>query len=513
MEFWIKAAQLILSLSILVVLHEFGHYIPARLFKTRVEKFYLFFNYKFSLFKKKIGETEWGIGWIPLGGYVKIAGMIDESMDKEQMKQPAQPWEFRSKPAWQRLIIMTGGVIVNLILGMVIYILILFAWGEDRVDVNKLDNGMAVHPYMEQFGVKSGDVVLEIGGEKVYSPQDVTRGIMVRGAQDMKIKHQDGSTETIKLPEDIDYKVFQKTGGAGLFDFRMTNKTVFKLAVSEVVSPNAPFKSGQLIEKIDGKPVSKIDILDPAFRKKGHSVTFSNGEGEKSTVKLNQKQFQLLLWAAPAFSAGMLPGDEVIGANGKDIAFYDEMSREFYKGSGKRIDVVVKRNGKPETLEVRITKDGKVGFAQNPKDKVKYVDKDARYHVDYGFGESFGAGITQGYWTLHDYVAQMKYVFTKKGATGVGGFGAIGGLFSSTWDWHVFWERTALISIILAFMNILPIPALDGGHVVFLLYEMITGREAPEKVLEIAQYIGFFLIIGLVLYANGNDIYRWLTGG
>lgn len=510
MEFWIKAAQLILSLSILVVLHEFGHYIPARLFKTRVEKFYLFFNYKFSLFKKKIGDTEWGIGWIPLGGYVKIAGMIDESMDKEQMKQEPQPWEFRSKPAWQRLIIMTGGVIVNLLLGMIIYAMVLFAWGENRIDVNKLDHGMAVHPYMEKYGVQSGDNVIEVNGEKMYSPQDVTEHIMLRGGRDLKVKHQDGTTSTVKLPEDVDYKIFQSMGGQGLFELRARNKTVFKLAVSEEIKTDK-FETGYLIDKVDGKSVSKIDILNSEFRKKGHKVTFTN-EDETYTKSLSAKEFHILLWAAPAFSAGMIPGDEVVAVNGKDVEFYDEMSNAFYKASNKRVPLKVDRNGEIVQLKTRVTEDGKVGFAQDPDAEADIADMDAAYHVDYSFGASFGAGISKGYRTLSNYVSQMKFLFTKKGASQIGGFGAIGSLFSPTWDWHSFWLNTALISIILAFMNILPIPALDGGHVVFLIYEMITGKEAPEKVLEIAQYIGFFLIIGLVLYANGNDIIRAIFG-
>ena len=219
MDFWIKAAQLILSLSLLVVLHEFGHYLPARIFKTRVEKFYLFFNWKFSLFKKKIGETEWGIGWIPLGGYVKISGMIDESMDKEQMSQPAQPWEFRSKPAWQRLIIMIGGVVVNLILGMVIYIFIVFNYGEEQVASEDLKLGMAIHPYLEQYGLQSGDNILEIDGEKVMHYNDIARGLIIRGQKTIGVQHANGSMEEIVLPEDIDYKLFE-SGATHVADLR-----------------------------------------------------------------------------------------------------------------------------------------------------------------------------------------------------------------------------------------------------------------------------------------------------
>jgi len=506
MEFWIKAAQLLLSLSILVVLHEFGHYIPARLFKTRVEKFYLFFNYKFSLFKKKIGETEWGIGWIPLGGYVKIAGMIDESMDKDQMKEPAKPWEFRSKPAWQRLIIMTGGVIVNLILGMFIYICILFAWGQDKVDVNKLDHGMAVHPFMERYGLESGDNVLAVNGEKVYSPQDVTKQIMVRGGRDLKVKHQDGSIETIKLPEQADYQIFKTSGGAGMFNMRSTDRTVAKLSVSQNIK-NKKFKGGWIIKKIDGKHLNYADITNNSFRKKGHKVTFYTGESYE-TISLNAKEFRLLLWAAPALSAGIHVGDEIVSVAGTDVSYFDEVQNLCYKNSGKYTEFVVERGGQLVSLRSRVTKDARVGIQRGSGIK-SLVDKSALYHEDFSFGESIGAGISQGYWTLHDYVAQMKFIFTEKGASSLGGFGAIGNLFAPTWDWQIFWERTALISIILAFMNILPIPALDGGHVVFLLYEMITGREAPEKVLEIAQYVGLVIILGLVIYANGNDIFRY----
>lgn len=509
MEFWIKAAQLILSLSILVVLHEFGHYIPARLFKTRVEKFYLFFNYKFSLFKKKIGETEWGIGWIPLGGYVKIAGMIDESMDKEQMKQPAKPWEFRSKPAWQRLIIMTGGVIVNLILGMVIYVFILFAWGDEKMDLSKMEQGMAVHPYLEQYGVFSGDLITAINGEPVEHTGEVGRDILVRGGRELTVKQQNGITKVITLPEEIDYKAFSILGENPLVHLRHKNTTIDVIAVSEKVQ-NAPFRSQEVIHSVDGKKLTEIDTQDEAFRSAGHVVTFITSEGKKEKRKLSEKEFKLLLWVAPAFGAGLQKGDKLIKVGDRDVVYFDDLSSALFNNKGKHIALAVERNGEQVDLTARVTKDGKLGFLTTGEND--YEDKDCLYHVDYGFGESWGAGITKGYWTLHDYVAQMKFIFTKKGAGSLGGFGAIGGLFAPEWDWHVFWERTALISIILAFMNILPIPALDGGHVVFLLYEMITGREAPEKVLEVAQYIGIVLILGLVLYANGNDLYRWLVG-
>lgn len=509
MEFWIKAAQLILSLSILVVLHEFGHYIPARIFKTRVEKFYLFFNWKFSLFKKKIGETEWGIGWIPLGGYVKIAGMIDESMDKEQMKEPAKPWEFRSKPAWQRLIIMTGGVIVNLILGMIIYVLVLFAWGEEKVHISKLDNGMMIHPYMEQFGIHSGDNILAINGEKITHTGDIARHILMRGGRELKVEHADGSIEMIKLPETIDYDVFKNVGQGPLASLRTKEVNIrgFQIADSK---EGAKYDAGFEVKKIDGKRPSQLDLLSEDFRNKGHKILVHTGK-EFQTIQLTKGEFKQFLNDVPALNAGLHHQDKIVAINGERLEFTDQFVSGLYNARGKELNLTVSRFGNEVTLTAEVPKSGLIGIAFNGK-KSEDIDN-AVYTKNYSFGASFGAGISRGYWTLHDYVSQMKFLFTKKGVTSMGGFGAIGGLFSPTWDWHSFWLNTALISIILAFMNILPIPALDGGHVVFLLYEMITGREAPEKVLEIAQYIGFFLILGLVLFANGNDIYKAIFGG
>lgn len=509
MEFWIKAAQLLLSLSILVVLHEFGHYIPARIFKTRVEKFYLFFNYKFSLFKKKIGETEWGIGWIPLGGYVKIAGMIDESMDKEQMAKPPEPWEFRSKPAWQRLIIMLGGVIVNMLLGMIIYIFVIFAWGSEEVDLKKMDHGMALHPYLEQFGVHSGDKIMKINGKPVDHTNAVGRDILLRGGRDLTVMHENGSTEIIKLPETIDYDLFKAIGNSPIAQPRHRNTTISGIAVTEKVT-NQQFRAGDQIYKVDGKELSAIDVKDKNFRSKGHKVSFGDKK-EQETVVLSKEEFKILLWSSPAFSAGLQNGDKIISVDSKPIEYYDDIISALFHKSNKRAIFNVERKGEILELKTRVSKAGTVGFGTKAEEG--YLDQKAFHKVTYSFGESIGEGISKGYWTLSDYASQMKYLFTEKGANSMGGFGAIGSLFAPTWDWQVFWERTALISIILAFMNILPIPALDGGHVVFLLYEMITGREAPEKVLEIAQYIGFFLILALVLFSNGNDIYKAIFGG
>lgn len=444
MDFWIKAAQLILSLSILVVLHEFGHFIPARIFKTRVEKFYLFFNPWFSLFKKKIGDTEWGIGWLPLGGYVKISGMVDESMDKEQLALPPQPWEFRSKPAWQRLIIMVGGVTVNLLLGIFIYICVMFAYGEEQIKPSDLKAGIAINPYLGKFNLHSGDNILAIDGEKIYHVNDINNRIMLRGGRKLSVLHADGSKENISLPERIEYELFQ----------------------------NGAFPS----------------------------VTLRHKSTVVDTVMPN----------TPAQKAGLLKGDKFISINDQEIVFYDDIQRYLYDSKGKKATIQIKREGKPLTLTTAVKPEGTIGFAVKTGE---LLDEKSIRTVHYSFGESIGKGIDKGFHTLSDYAAQLKFIFTKKGATSIGGFGAIGNLFPSTWNWQIFWMNTALISIILAFMNILPIPALDGGHVVFLLYEIITGREAPQKVLEVAQYIGFILLMGLLLYANGNDLYRWLFGG
>lgn len=446
MDFWIKAAQLILSLSILVVLHEFGHYIPAKLFKTRVEKFYLFFDPWFSLFKKKIGDTEWGIGWLPLGGYVKISGMVDESMDKEQLALPPQPHEFRSKKAWQRLIIMIGGVTVNLILGILIYVLVVFAYGEEKLAPTALKSGLAIHPYLEQYGLESGDNILAINGEKLENVMEANTIVLLRDGRQLKVRKKDGSIKTLTLPQDIDYKLFEK----GAF---------------------------------------------PAFSARGQEVVVDSVEA-----------------GSPAFKQKLKKGDKIITANHMLLTYYDEFQRAVYLSKGKNLDLVIFRDGKKMDVSIHVPTsgkfDGRVGIQADPK----LIDEKGIKQVKYSFGESIGRGIEKGMNTLGDYAAQLKFLFTKKGASSIGGFGSIGKMFPSTWDWQIFWLNTAFISIVLAFMNILPIPALDGGHVVFLIYEMVTGKEAPQKVLEYAQYVGFVLLLGLLIYANGNDIYRAIFG-
>lgn len=446
--FLIRAIQLILSLSLLIVLHELGHFIPAKLFKTKVEKFYLFFDVKFSLFKKKIGETVYGIGWLPLGGYVKIAGMVDESMDKEQMKQPPKPWEFRSKPAWQRLIIMLGGVTVNIILGFFIYAMMLIVWGKSYVSPETIDKGFAVSSIMEDLGFQDGDHILAMNGQPVESVSDINKHLMVRDVATIEVEHPDGNKETIELPEDIGSQLF-KAGELSAFN---------------------PISSAVIDSVIPDKPADK---------------------------------------------AGLKKGDSIIAVNGERIDYWHQFKQKVNANADQEINLTVastvhqsnndafdsfQESGK-KSIKVTPDENGLIGIMSGQDLEVQTKE--------YQVGEGIIAGINYGYWTLHDYVAQFSYVFTKKGAQQVGGFGAIGGLFPDKWDWRGFWGTTALISIILAFMNILPIPALDGGHVAFLLYEIVSGRKPSEKFMEYAQMIGFFLLIALVLYANGNDIYRY----
>lgn len=492
MDIWVRAGQLMLSLSILVVLHEFGHYLPAVFFKTRVEKFYLFFNPWFSLFKKKIGDTEWGIGWLPLGGYVKIAGMVDESMDKEQLALPAQPWEFRSKKAWQRLIIMIGGVTVNLIVGVLIYIFVVFAYGEEKLYVNDLKQGLAVHPYLAKYGIQSGDVIVSMEGEKVVNALDPNKGIMLRDARNLEVKHPDGSISKVKLPEFIDYNLF-KAGAFPAFELRFKSNSIGALTCDKALT-------------INKSSVEKGDLLYDFAETDKKELELSLIRGKDSLlVKFPASAAKKVRACFPAMQKGLLPKDKFLSINGEKIEFFDNITGSLYAAKGKKIPVTIVRENQTMNLEVQVTPEGKLGFAPN---KPYAIDKKSIRHEYYSFGESISVGLSRGYWTLNDYASQIRFIFTEKGASSLGGFGSMGKLFPPVWDWEIFWLNTALISIILAFMNILPIPALDGGHVVFLIYEMITGKEAPQKVLEYAQYVGIVLLLGLMLYANGNDIYQ-----
>jgi len=432
--FFIKAIQLLLSLSILIILHELGHFIPARIFKTRVEKFFLFFDVKFALFKKKIGDTVYGIGWLPLGGYVKISGMIDESMDTEQMKAPPQPWEFRSKPAWQRLIIMLGGVTVNLILGFLIYMMVLFVWGKSTLGIAEIPYGLSPSPLATSVGFQPGDHVLSVDGKPLENMMDVNRLLLLRSVKTVEVQDQNGSQRTLSIPPNFGQQMFQ---------------------------------SGETFPLTPALP-NLIDSVIPN---------------------------------SPAALAGLKANDKIVAFNDKPIKNWPAFMEAVEAQNNQPFSLVVLRNNSTDTLSLQTNAEGKIGvFAQNTSIRLKTRTLN--------FSESIVEGIGHTYWTLYDYVSQFQYIFTKKGASQLGGFGAIGNLFPPAWDWRGFWSSTALISIILAFMNVLPIPALDGGHVMFLLYEIVSGRKPNDKFLEYAQMTGFFLLMALVLYANGNDIIR-----
>ena len=436
MEFLIQAIQLLLSLSILVALHELGHFIPAKLFKTRVEKFYLFFDYPFALLKKKIGGTEFGIGVIPLGGYVKISGMIDESMDTEHLNKDPEPWEFRSKPAWQRLIIMVGGVVVNFILGFAIYMMIAFVWGKNVFTNDNLPAGFEVAELVEQYGFKDGDKILQVDGKDLENVVDINKYLFLRDVSNVRVEHYDGVRETIEVPENFGSLMF----------------------TSGVMRPFTP-----LVEPI-------IDSIIPN---------------------------------SSAFNADFQKGDKIVEVNGNQIIKWQDFTELLKANSSENVNIVVKRGNDVISKILPIGEDKKIGVSV-------LLPEIKPTKIEYSLFESVSQGYNTAYWTLLDYIGQFKYIFTKKGATQLGGFGTIGKLFPPSWNWQAFWETTALISIILAFMNFLPIPALDGGHIMFLLYELIAGRKPNDKFMESAQVFGFILLIALFLYANGMDVVRYL---
>ena len=445
MEIVIKLSQFLLSLSLLIILHELGHFIPAKIFKTKVEKFYLFFDVKYSLFKKKIGETEYGIGWLPLGGYVKISGMIDESMDKEQMALPPQPWEFRSKPAWQRLIIMLGGVTVNFILAFIIYIGMAFAYGDIYLNNSELKDGIAVTSSVgEELGLKTGDKIIAVDGEKITHFDEIPMKLLFSKSA---LIIRDGAEQTINFPVDLIDKVLK--------------------------GEKRPF----------------IGIREPFM------------VGKVSDSSANQ---------------ALLPKDIIQSINGVPTKYGDQVVAFAKTNKNQTVDAVVLRDEKQVPVKINIDKNGKLGiFAATVG--VKSLEKLGLYKFStqkYGFFESFPVGIEKGTSQLVGYGKQLKAIFNPDTGAykGVGGFKAIFDIFPSTWSWEVFWNITALLSIMLGVMNLLPIPALDGGHVMFLLYEIISGRKPSDKFLENAQMVGFFLLITLLLFANGNDIYKAIVG-
>ncbi|HLF52578.1 RIP metalloprotease RseP [Flavobacterium sp.] len=447
MEIAIKLGQFLLSLSLLIVLHELGHFIPAKLFKTRVEKFYLFFDIKYSLLKKKIGETEYGIGWLPLGGYVKISGMIDESMDKEQMALPPQPWEFRSKPAWQRLIIMLGGVTVNFILAFIIYIGMAFTYGDLYISNNEVKDGIWIsNPVVEKIGLKTGDKIIAVDGVKADKFHELNEKILL-GKE--VIVERDGKEQNVVLPIDF------------------------------------------IDQLMKGEKISVVELRVPFI------VT---GVAENSP---NKDKVQ--------------PKDIITSFNGVPVKYADEVLAAVNNLKGKSIPAIVKRDDKEVAVSLIVTDSAKIGIAYAGRLPYDNMEKLGLYHVSkqkYGFFESFPVGIEKGKNQLVGYGKQLKMIFNPSTGAykGVGGFKAIFDIFPNTWSWEAFWSITALLSIMLGVMNLLPIPALDGGHVMFLLYEMITRKKPSDKFMENAQMVGFVLLISLLLFANGNDIYKAIIG-
>lgn len=436
MEILIKAGQFFLSLSILVILHELGHFLFAKFFKARVEKFYLFFNPWFSLFKFKRGEMEYGIGWLPLGGYVKISGMIDESMDKEQLKQPPQPYEFRSKPAWQRLLIMIGGVLVNVLLALFIYSAVLYTWGEDYLPTKNLKYGVTCDSLALELGFRNGDKILYVGGKEVENFQQIAHDILLNENRDVKVLR-----------------------GTDTLDIKIAEDYVAKLIKSPILFfPRIPF------------------IVDD--------------------IKAGE----------PAEKAGFAKGDKLLALNGQSAQFFDEFKSEMQRSKGNTVKVTVERNGNPIDLNVPVPETGIVGVYP-VADLSEFFEL---RHMEYSLLKSIPAGVKKGFATISSYLKQLKLIFSPKTKAyeSVGGFITIGKIFPSTWDWQAFWNLTAFLSIILAIMNILPIPALDGGHVMFLLYEIITGRKPGDKFLEYAQLVGMAILLALLLYANINDIVK-----
>ena len=435
MEALVRIAQLLLSLSILVILHEFGHFAFAKIFKTRVEKFYLFFNPWFSIFKIKYGETEYGMGWLPLGGYVKISGMIDESMDKEQMKKPPQPYEFRSKPAWQRLLIMLGGVLVNFLLAVVIFIITLYIWGEEYLPNDNVKYGIVCDAAASEAGLQNGDKILYLEDQKIDNFGTILSKIILDDARKLTID-RNGEIMDIYIHDTIFPKIIQ---GQGFVTFRI------------------PFIISE----------------------------FSKGSAGKK--------------------AGLKKEDKIIAINGIRTEFFDEFRNELKGKENQTIQVMVLRDNEELTYDILLGEDGMIGARPGYLSEIFEYEK-----VKYSFAQAIPAGVKKGYKLGGDYLKQFKLIFNPetKAYESLGGFITIGKIFPGVWDWQAFWFLTAFLSIMLAILNILPIPALDGGHVMFLLYEMVSGRKASEKVLEYAQIVGMVLLFALLIYANGNDIVK-----
>lgn len=442
MDIVIKIIQLILSLSVLVIIHEFGHFAAAKIFKTKVEKFYLFFNPGFSLFKFKYGETEYGVGWLPLGGYVKIAGMIDESMDKEQMAKDPEPWEFRSKPAWQRLIIMLGGVIMNVVLAALIYIVMMATYGEQYLPNSAVKYGIQVDSLGQSIGLKNGDKILSLDGESIDDFSKIPVKILLDEIHSMQVERNGNQ---IEIPITGEFKAALIAEG----------------------------KPGFLMPRM---PVRVMDF----------------------DVESNAKK------------AGLEKGDWLRAINGREVLFFDQFM--VFKDSvaahkNEEVQVTVQRDQDIIEVNIPVQGDGLIGISVAGDPQLDFELKSHQYTIV----EAFPAGINKAIEQIDSYLKQLKMIFNPEmeAYKSVGGFGMIASIFPATWDWIRFWELTAFLSIMLAVLNILPIPALDGGHVMFLMYEIIARRKPSDKFLEYAQYVGMILLLALLVFANGNDIYKY----
>ncbi|MDD7887148.1 RIP metalloprotease RseP [Flavivirga sp. 57AJ16] len=448
MEFVIKISQFLLSLSLLIILHELGHFIPAKAFKTRVEKFYLFFDVKFSLFKKKIGETVYGIGWLPLGGYVKIAGMIDESMDTEQMAKEPQPWEFRSKPAWQRLIIMLGGVTVNFLLAILIYIGMSYFYGDRFLPNENIKDGLLVESTIaNKAGLYTGDKIISVDGDKIETFSEISEKVLF--GKEIVIE-RNGVQSTVNMPEDF------------------------------------------LSQLIDSKEKGFIKLREPFVIVQVPDTSYN----KNSSIR---------------------KGDIIVGLNDFKTKYIDQVKLGLEKFKGQEVSATVLRDHAEVTLPLKISEEGKLGLVYASGTTPETLEALGYYQFEtkeYGFFESFPVGIKKAGDKVSSYITQFKAIFTPSTGAykGVGGFKAIYDIFPSFWSWQVFWSITAFLSIMLGVLNLLPIPALDGGHVMFLLYEMVSGKKPGDKFMEYAQMVGFFILIALVLFANGNDIYKAIFG-
>lgn len=447
MDTFIRVSQFLLSLSILIALHEWGHYITAKKTGMRVNKFYLFFDFlfpfaniaNFAIFKKKVGDTEYGLGWFPFGGYVQIAGMVDETTSEEDLAKDPEPYEFRAKPAWARLLVMAGGVTVNMILGIIIFWLVLVVWGRESLPVENVKYGYyATDSVINKTGFKDGDMVASLNGKKIADFNKLNMELLLLDGCTMQVMRE-GRPIDIVIPEG-------------------TTDSLLSKDIKSYFTPGIP------------TIVDSVELLSNAQK------------------------------------GGLLKGDKVIGVNGKLIPIYQDLSKEIRANKNNDITLAVVRNKDTLSLPMKVNDKGMIGFRPDFKLEHFFTIK----KEEFGFFAAFPAGVKEAFTLLYNYPRQFKLLFTKAGAKQIGGFGSMAKQFSTTWDWHAFWRLTGILSVILAFMNILPIPMLDGGYILFLLIEVVIRRKIPEKVVGYANMVGLVLILGLLLFANGNDIYKWV---